>query len=1158
MRVGKKFTQKLRAARAQRRNSRFPYRALGQGFLKNLVALTARIDWENVDLPIYSCWNRVMEQLWPYYGTETYEGRILLELANFAPLVHILVSAIQVAVNIVRSREAKRAKLLTTWLQKLQAERDRQMKFFEEMLQDSTRVLVEIGDESKQLKFMTRLKHSVESYGDVLTEHELDVISAVYDTVARLSDLVVVETPEWFTTSEMEWEDAQVSALTGGEEECLRAVSIWGELNHPNIRKFFGACHVGNPLIVHEKTLPITSRGFSWDHMLDAACGLAYLHDRGLVHTALSTGNIVWTARQQLDGKAVLSGINLVRMEDASKPQLVKRLRARRQMSRYIRSRRLGVRPKLVREEEWGLLVGMCAEDPADRMTMLQVVNNIDGLARKENGTGISGRGDANAVVTNIDAYTYNGGTISDMLEDAETLCNQLEESSSVHQPVLDRIVDIYKQLQNTVVKQLEVEDFVLILSGFIRLLDDEDTYSSVRKSWTIAGKNYSIHHHIDRFLARSPLNDTAEVHHWHPNAQYSQGTRLVPIREHEVGGLPTWLIPVHQIELGRHLASGSFGAVYEGTWLGSKVVVKQVLTDQADADNRNQFKAEADLWFSLNHDHIIKLYGACHDERPFFVCERATRGTLTSFAKGKERLEIWSYIHQALLGLRHLHDHGIVHGDLKGNNILVCDDGVKLADFGMSFIANRPETVGESNGALGAFRWKAPECLKGEPPSFASDIYSFGMTEPFSLASVLNPASQSSQETQQGENLDQREQTMEHTSRNRSRGSDRYAKPSELLQQIGLMGKEVVKILKRMGWEVCDPKALQEHKLYYAPGGRAKGEMAVHGGIRFLLPDEDWSSESKVKSESDVEIMEQPPAHAETTQRTLNPTTALKQTLPTASTNSGPQQPPRKRRKKLCTADGKAESKAKPVKRQVRKPRKKPVATQDDTKLSAPIKSVKEESIPFIAADGCGQLVQFGAYEAALTARGWRAQLLQDIDLHLLRSVAGIARRQSALAATGQKSPSRLSEDAGPPHEGIAQEVKTLSSGIKASQNDLSSMIAAIIAQAERVELPQRIECAARIGIPAFVSTGSGNLVLLGDIERHVLLIVAALRQYLRVRNIVSLSECDRSAHGGANRPDLRALQLNIEKMNAELNELSTVIRNSVPQELEHNTGTF
>ncbi|EGZ29325.1 hypothetical protein PHYSODRAFT_415727, partial [Phytophthora sojae] len=180
---------------------------------------------------------------------------------------------------------------------------------------------------------------------------------------------------------------------------------------------------------------------------------------------------------------------------------------------------------------------------------------------------------------------------------------------------------------------------------------------------------------------------------------------------------LPIWFIPVHQIELGRHIASGSFGAVYEGTWLGSKVVVKQVLTDQTDAENRRQFQSEADLRFSLNHDHILKLYGACHEERPFFVCERATRWTLAKGAPGD--LEVYSP------GLRHLHDSGIVHGDLKGNNILVCDDGVKLADFGLSF---RPDTAAASNGALGAYRWKAPECLNGESPTFASDIYSFGV----------------------------------------------------------------------------------------------------------------------------------------------------------------------------------------------------------------------------------------------------------------------------------------------------------------------------------------------------------------------------------------------------------------------------------------------
>ncbi|KAG6604638.1 uncharacterized protein IUM83_13996 [Phytophthora cinnamomi] len=432
----------------------------------------------------------------------------------------------------------------------------------------------------------------------------------------------------------------------------------------------------------------------------------------------------------------------------------------------------------------------------------------------------------------------------------------------------------------------------------------------------------------------------------------------------------------------------------------------------------------------------------------------------------------------------------------------------------------------------------------------------------------------------------------MEHSTRNRRRGSDPYGKPSELLQKIGLLGKEVVKILKRIGWEVCDPKALQEHKLYYVPGGRGKGELAVQGedffvgegelyayileqgGIRFLLPDERWSTESKMESESDVEILEQPRPEAK--KQTLNPTKAelgdrggeeqsknfvdpspnflgpkddndslSHEALPITSKSASSQPPQRKRRKKLSPADGKTASKAKPVKHQVRKPRKKPAQTQDSPQLPAPIKAVKEESIPFVAADGCGQLVQFGAYEAALTARGWRAQLLQDIDLHLLRSVAGIARRQLALAAAGgcdQKFFVRLGEDARP-HEGILQELKTLSSGIKASQNDLSSMIAAVIAQAERVEVPARIECAARIGIPAFVSTGSGSLVLLRDIERHVLLIVAAMRQYLRARNIANHSDCDNSAHGGVKRPDLRALQLNIEKMNAELNELSTII---------------
>ncbi|KAH7465830.1 hypothetical protein KRP22_014832 [Phytophthora ramorum] len=456
-------------------------------------------------------------------------------------------------------------------------------------------------------------------------------------------------------------------------------------------------------------------------------------------------------------------------------------------------------------------------------------------------------------------------------------------------------------------------------------------------------------------------------------------------------------------------------------------------------------------------------------------------------------------------------------------------------------------------------------------------------MTEPFSFMPVLDPAS-SQESSTQNDMLESQGQPAGHSARSRRRGSDLQAKPSELLQKIGLIGKEVVRILKSRDWEVCDPKALQENKLYYVPSGRAKGEQAKqgedffvgegelyafileNGGLHYLLPEETLSVESKMDSESEVESVDLPafpvqsnvesealktnvevhvqPSTSSEAQEFSNAT--LGDPSATTSENSAPGQPKRKRRKKFSTVVAKPAAKAKPAERLVHKSRKKVASSRDQT-VSAPTECcVKEERIPFIAANGCGQLVEFGAYEAALTARGWRAQLLQDVDLHLLRSVAAISRRQLALEATcgEQKLFSGAGHD-GSLNPGVLRELQAISSGIKASQNDLSSMIAAIIAQAERLHIPDRIECAARIGIPGFASSGSGNFVLLRDIERHILLLVAALRQYLRARKVVY---CERDSLSSAaddpmQRSDLRALQLNIEKMNAELNELSTII---------------
>ena len=136
---------------------------------------------------------------------------------------------------------------------------------------------------------------------------------------------------------------------------------------------------------------------------------------------------------------------------------------------------------------------------------------------------------------------------------------------------------------------------------------------------------------------------------------------------------------------------------------------------------------------------HVVQLFGACHIERPLFVCEYAAQGQLDVYLR-EHPTEVWQKLYEAALGLRYVHVKRVVHGDLKCNNILVGSDHcAKLTDFGLSSLEAHASTSGEEPEAelasgekakpsVGAIRWKAPEVLKGEKATFASDIYSFGM----------------------------------------------------------------------------------------------------------------------------------------------------------------------------------------------------------------------------------------------------------------------------------------------------------------------------------------------------------------------------------------------------------------------------------------------
>ncbi|OWZ19277.1 Serine/threonine protein kinase [Phytophthora megakarya] len=204
---------------------------------------------------------------------------------------------------------------------------------------------------------------------------------------------------------------------------------------------------------------------------------------------------------------------------------------------------------------------------------------------------------------------------------------------------------------------------------------------------------------------------------------------------------LPEWFIPPEEVlfDAGRPFSRGSYGTVHKGKWLDSQIVIKSVIAEQ-DATG-DYFRAEVAIWYSLNHPHVVNLYGACHlGGNPFFVCEHASLGNLSSYLRrNNDKVDIpeaWRKLYEGALGLQYLHQRGIIHQDLKCDNILVGKDGrAKLTDFGLSANILRRNPRCRSGKPIGAIRWKAPELLKSSKtgdgkitPTMEADIFAFGM----------------------------------------------------------------------------------------------------------------------------------------------------------------------------------------------------------------------------------------------------------------------------------------------------------------------------------------------------------------------------------------------------------------------------------------------
>ncbi|KAK5878186.1 hypothetical protein CesoFtcFv8_025618 [Champsocephalus esox] len=193
-------------------------------------------------------------------------------------------------------------------------------------------------------------------------------------------------------------------------------------------------------------------------------------------------------------------------------------------------------------------------------------------------------------------------------------------------------------------------------------------------------------------------------------------------------------------------IGKGTYGKVYKvlNKLDGSKAAVK-ILDPIHDIDE--EIEAEYNILKALSdHTNVVKFFGMyykkdvkCGDQL-WLVLELCNGGSVTDLAKGMlkrgDRMDeaIIAYIlHEALMGLQHLHVHKTIHRDVKGNNILLTTHGgVKLVDFGVS--AQLTNTRLRRNTSVGTPFWMAPEVIACEQQLDSTydarcDVWSLGIT---------------------------------------------------------------------------------------------------------------------------------------------------------------------------------------------------------------------------------------------------------------------------------------------------------------------------------------------------------------------------------------------------------------------------------------------